>query len=139
MSSVAVLVDTSVWIPYLRRGHQPSHHPIRQLGEENRLATNWLVCAELLSGAADEADYAALARQLQALRHIDLLEDVWAHAARLRWALRRQGLNIPLVDTAIASSAIVHECELLHFDRHFDLIARHAPLKLYNAKSTKQN
>jgi len=35
------------------------------------------------------------------------------------------------MDVSIASCAIVYDCQLLHRDRHFDLIAKHAPLKIY--------
>lgn len=131
MSNARVLVDTSIWVPYLRGNPQDSAHPIRLLGEEDRLATNWLIRVELLSGAASDRDYAILADQLEQLHQVAMNDEAWSAAARLRWLLHRKGILVPVVDVAIASSAIVNDCELLAADRHFDLIAKHAPLKLY--------
>jgi predicted nucleic acid-binding protein len=131
MSNRHVLVDTSVWVPYLRGNPQDLAHPIRLLGEEDRLATNWLIRVELLSGAASDQDYAILADQLKQLHQLAMSDEAWSATARLRWLLHRKGILVPVVDVAIASSAIVADCELLAVDRHFDIIAKHAPLKIY--------
>ena len=131
MSDRLILVDTSAWITYLRSETGAEPYPLHGLGQNDFLATNSLIRVELLSGAADEGDYRVLEHQLSMLRDVALNESVWAYAARLRWTLCRKGLTIPVADIVIASSAIVQGCEMLYEDRHFDLIAKHAPLRVY--------
>ncbi len=128
-----VLVDSSAWVAFFRDEQHDPHHPLRLLAGEKRLATNWVIRLELLTGAMSEADYRSLEGQLRDLRELQLTEDVWASAARLRWILRRQGALFSVPDIVIASCAMAYDCELLHTDRHFDLIAKHAPLKIYKS------
>jgi predicted nucleic acid-binding protein len=42
--------------------------------------------------------------------------------------LRGSGVTVPLMDVLIAAVAISSGAVLVHRDRHFDLIAEHAPL-----------
>ena len=134
-----VLVDSSAWIEFfLHFQHEPTH-PLHALGEEQRLATNWVIRVEILTGVKDEVAYAQLDKELRALRQLPLTEDVWERAARLRWELRRRGVRVAVPDMVIACCAIEYECELFHLDHHFDVIAHHAPLKLYRlAKHPRQ-
>jgi predicted nucleic acid-binding protein len=133
---VFVLVDSSAWVAFFRDQPPDPRHPILQLGEEKRLATNWCIRVEVLTGARAETELAQLDRRLQALHHLTLSDEVWAQTARLRWGLRRRGLTLPTIDVAIACCAMAYDCELLHADRHFDLIARHTPLRIYKAART---
>lgn len=126
-----VLVDSSAWVAFFRDEACDPQHPLSPLAAEKRLATNWVIRLELLTGATSEEDYRSLEGQLRDLRDLQLTDEVWTSAARLRWILRRQGALFSVPDIVIASCAMVYDCELLHADRHFDLIAKHAPLKIY--------
>lgn len=42
--------------------------------------------------------------------------------AQLRLQLERNGTQIPVNDLWIAATALVHECVLVSFDRHFDRV-----------------
>lgn len=129
-----VLVDSSAWVEFfLDTGHEVVH-PLLQLGKEKRIATSALIRVEVLTGARDESNYRFLEQRLRELHELPLTEKVWQQAARLRWGLRRRGLVLPTVDIVIATCAMAHDCEVLHADRHFDLIARHAPLRIYKPK-----
>ena len=132
MSSRLVLIDSSIWVSHLSR--RPSSHSsvIGHLLESHRVATNDVIRLEVLTGALDEAHYAELADVFQGLHLLPVSGPVWQLAARLRYELRRQGHLPPVSDMLISASALVHECELLHADRHFDIIARIAPLKFYS-------
>lgn len=132
MSDKTVLVDTSAWLSVAHPLRGQALKPLlSSLQTANSVATNWLIRVELLTGARDEQDYQRLNDQLSGLHQLWLHDEVWRYAARLRFELRRNGLMVPIVDLGIASSAIVYGCELLHVDRHFDLIAKHSPLKVY--------
>ena len=127
-----VLIDSSIWIRFLRA---PAHDTIGALLEsllrQKLVATNWLIRLELLSGTVTTEAFEALDADLAALRQLPLNEPLFQAAASLRWKLHRHGTVIPVVDSLIAASAIQYDCALLHDDKHFRQIARHAPLRFY--------
>ena len=127
-----MLIDSSAWIASL--SGQPL--TIKQeisglLIPSQRAAINEIIRLEILTGARDEAHFADLKEQLLSIHLLPVTEEVWHLAERTRFALRRKGFSISVPDAIIASCAMVYGCELFHWDQHFDLIAKHAPLKLY--------
>jgi len=58
---------------------------------------------------------------------LDRQAEAWEKAARLNFILRRQGLNLPLIDVFIASSALLHGYTLVHHDRHYEMVKRAEP------------
>ncbi len=131
MSNRLVLADSSVWVAHLTGQTTAAARSIGELLEANRLATNAVVRLELLTGARDEAQYAELEDALKGLHELPLSDAIWRRAERLRFELRGRGALIPVPDVIIACCALIYDCELLHTDRHFDLIARAMPLKIY--------
>ncbi|OAT79798.1 hypothetical protein A6M21_15230 [Desulfotomaculum copahuensis] len=89
---------------------------------EDRVLLAPPVMAELLSGTVNEKEFNELKKDLAALPLLGRHEEVWDYAAGLNFNLRRRGVNIPLIDTLIASWAILHGCILVHHDHHYDLI-----------------
>lgn len=130
MSERLVLVDSSVWVNHLIGRKGKAENTAANLLREHRVATNDVIRMEILTGAIDEAQYGDLSDQWEGLHHLPMTASVWRRAERLRFDLRRRGHLVPLPDALIASSAIAYDCELLHADRHFDQIAKIAPLKI---------
>jgi predicted nucleic acid-binding protein len=100
--------------------------------EQAELATTDMVVLEVLSGARDDLEKDRLARALEACVHVP--QQPWhdaEDAASLYTACRRGG-ETPrsLIDCLIAAVAIRIGAVILHQDRDFDVIARHAPLRL---------
>ena len=138
MNEPMVLVDSSVWIHFIDRGPaDPFYAPMVALLKDTRVATNWLIRIEVLSGTLTEDIYRMRDVDLSALRQLELTEAVYQSASVLRWQLLRRGATIPVVDTLIAACAIYYGCSLLHDDQHFRLIARHAPLRLHPSAHTR--
>jgi predicted nucleic acid-binding protein len=131
MISQQVLLDSSVWITYLRPGCPPALMKCIQnhLVDQNVVCTR-LISLELLTGVKDERMYDGLRDRLSALALLEEDEAHWDIACRLGYDLRRKGITVPTVDITIAASAIRHGAKLLHQDRHFDAIARHSQLKI---------
>jgi len=139
MPDQLVLVDSSVWIRFFRaRGAEPASTLLEQLLLEKRVATNWLVRLELLSGAPSEEAYQSLDADLAALHQLPLTDAAFQAASALRWQLHRKGLVTPVVDSLIAACAIYYGCALLHDDQHFRLIARHTPLHILPLRAVKR-
>lgn len=131
MSDRLVLVDSSAWIAYLLGQPTAPARAIPALLRAHRVAVNPVIEAELLTGAKDDAQYAALEDTLGGLHLLELTHAVWRRAARLRFELRQAGTLVPLPDVVIACCALAYDCSLLHMDRHFDRIAARTPLKRY--------
>lgn len=125
-----VLVDTSAWIEVLPSRSPPSELSLQlqELRRTSLVAVNGMIRLELLSGISNEAEYDRRAQLVGALDLLPTTEDRWADAARLGSELRRRGLTVPNTDLLIAAVAMASGATVLHRDRHFDLIAQHAPL-----------
>ena len=123
MSDRLVLVDSSAWIAHLLGQPAAPARAIPALLRAHRVAVNAVIHVELLTGAKDNAQYAALEDTLGGVHWLELTPAVWRRAARLRFELRQAGALVPLPDVVIACCALAYDCPLLHMDRHFDRIA----------------
>ena len=105
-------------------------HTLIAAGEP--LATTEPVVLEVLAGARDAAQLRRLRGVV--LSHILLPLDGLAdyeEAAALYRHCRSSGVTIrALIDCLIAVVAMRSDVELLHADRDYDAIARHAPLRI---------
>jgi hypothetical protein len=84
------------------------------------------VALELLYSARGKSDYRALAHDLTGFPWLAVDERASSAALRTQAALadRSQHRGPRPIDILIAAIAEVHGATLLHYDRHFDLIAR---------------
>lgn len=114
------LADTSAW------------NRSRLVGERWELlleADDLVLCTpvvlELLYSARGPDDYATFARDLGGFRHLELDDRAERTALRTqhRLASSSQHRGPTPVDLLIAALAEVNGLPLLHYDRHFDLIA----------------
>lgn len=94
--------------------------------EENELVLCTPVRLELLYSARGGADYERFARDLARFPQLDLDARAERAGRRSQAALARQGHHRgpKPIDVLIAAIAEVNAVTLLHYDRHFDLIAR---------------
>ena len=129
MTNDLILVDTSVWIHFLRGSGIQFQERIVPLIMADKLVTTPIVVMEILRGAKSQKEYDKLSKDLAALRCFDVSAKVWEQANKLGYTLRHKGLNAPLTDTLIAAVAQENNVRLLHDDRHFELIASISPLK----------
>ena len=127
-----VLIDTSAWIHALRPTGLPgARHRVRDLLVEGRAATCEMIILELVNGTRTEGEYRELREGLEALPQFPVTAAVWRAAYRLAYTLHRKGFTIPATDYLIAAVAMTYPCRLLHYDRHFDLLARHVGLAVW--------
>jgi predicted nucleic acid-binding protein len=128
-----ILADTSAWVEFLRATGSPAHLRLRELiAGEAELVTTDVVVMELLAGAATHEEMAELRRLLLRFRLLPVegLADYEA-AADLYRRCRAGGETVrKLTDCLIAVVAVRNGATLLHRDHGFEVIARHAPLRL---------
>lgn len=115
------LADTSAW-------HRSGRVADRweTLLADGEIATCTPVLVELLHSARGPADYAALADGLSTLRNVDLDARVDAVVRRTQAGLAERGQHrgASPIDLLVAGIAEANGLTLLHYDRHFDAIAR---------------
>jgi predicted nucleic acid-binding protein len=127
-----IVVDSSVWIEYLRDTGGAASKRLDRLLDEEELAVTEVVVMEVLAGARDRGHAAQLRARLAAfpllrLRGLEGFEE----AANLYRACRDAGETIrELADCLIAIPTIEADATLLTADRDFEILARHTPLEL---------
>lgn len=127
-----MIVDTSVWIDFLRPGSNPAGDRLEEMvttGE--RIVVPETVLMELLSGPTDEVVAAQRQRMLEAfdLEPVVPMADS-VRAASLQRSCRRGGDTVRnLGDCLIAATALRLDLPVLHRDRDFEVLARHSDLR----------
>ena len=119
------LADTSAWT---NRFRDPAFDEAfaRQL-ELGGIATCAPVRMELLRTVRDAEEFAAHRGALEGLRQIAVGPREWRRAEEVFLELARLGplhhRKVPMADLLIAAAAERAEIPVLHYDRHFELIA----------------
>ena len=130
MSSEKLLVDTTVWVKFLRGLDASLKEQLGFLVLENRVFTSEIIIMEILRGAKSDKEYSMLYQDFLALPQLVIDHNVWETAWKAAYKLRRNGIYIPMADIIISASAIYHKCTLMHSDKHFNLLAKHTELKI---------
>lgn len=112
-----VLVDTSVWVSFLRAGKTAAPELAGALDDDGVVVAGPVI-AELLQGLG-ESQRVRLERTLAALPIATLDRRDWVIAGHVAAELRRRGPPCGLLDVAIATAARAHELPVLTSDRAF--------------------
>ncbi len=130
-----LLIDSSVWIDWLRGADTDAIRFVQQRQAQEELALTQMVYLEVLQGVRSDRQFNQTRRVLGAqtmLAPLDPLE-TFENAARLYRLARRAGLTIRKSgDCLIAAIALEQGALLVHNDRDFLALAQVAPeLMLY--------
>jgi predicted nucleic acid-binding protein len=119
------LADTSAWTNSHRRADV--RDGFLSLIEEGKIATCDLVKLELLYSARNHAELRARRDDLSALREVSIGSRVWRRALDVFEQLSAMGplhhRQVDVPDLLIAAAAESAEIPVLHYDRHFEVIA----------------
>lgn len=124
------LVDTSVWIEFLRKSGNPTVQArLKPLVAQGRTAlTEWIVL-ELMTGLGRNERAQSLIDRLAPLERLPFAESAWARAWDLASTLRKRGVSPSAADCYIATVALDADVPLIHCDRDFEAIRRHSALR----------
>jgi predicted nucleic acid-binding protein len=127
-----ILADTSAWVEFLRATGSDANLRLRALIEGDQLATTDVVLMEVLAGARDDGHRDRLRALLARCEFVPVTGPRdYEDAADVYRACRQAGHTVrALTDCLIASVAMRAGVSVLHADRDFDAIARHAPLEI---------
>lgn len=119
--SPAVLVDSSAWIEYFRRGRDTISDLVDGLLRNGEVAICGMVELEILQGLrAPERE--KVSELFSALTYLETRRGDYIHAGERLGDLRRQGVTIPSADALIGALCIRHNVPLLTSDKHFDYL-----------------
>jgi predicted nucleic acid-binding protein len=126
-----ILVDSSVWVDYLRGTPTAHADKLDALLGTVPLAVGDLILTEVLQGCGTDREFNDVRRLLLNLTVVPLGgQDVAIEAARNYRRLRALGVTVrKTIDTVIATRCIVDKLELLHSDRDFDPFEQHLGLR----------
>ena len=125
-----VIVDTSVWVAYLRTLAGSESQGLDGLLERGDVLMTGFVMAELLQGVRSAQQMRALASRLSRLPYEDLDQDGWISVGALAFQLRMQGQTLGLADLAIAVLALEGGHKVYTLDTDFQRVPG---LQLYEA------
>ena len=116
---MSVLVDTSVWIEYLRSGK--NSEKLDFFIDENIIVINDLILAELVPSLRVR-NQQKIIKLLNNINKLDLSID-WDQIKEFQFKCLKNGLNgIGIPDLIITQNAKQNHCTIYTFDRHFQLI-----------------
>ncbi len=128
-----ILVDTSVWIDWLRNHDNTATETLNALLDQPaQLVLCDRVVQEILQGIRDDKEVREVERHLRLFACLDTGGlDLALASAKLYRQLRKKGITIRAGnDVVIAALCIQHDIGLLHSDRDFEAIARHTALQI---------
>jgi predicted nucleic acid-binding protein len=119
------LADTSAWSWQLR--HPPLQADFARRVANGEIVTCRPVVLELLWQARDVSELAGMRDGFDTLRDLPVRRREWDRAADVMHALAERGplhhRSAKMADLLIAAAAEAADVPVLHYDRHFDLIA----------------
>lgn len=129
-----ILVDSSVWIDFIRGGEAPQAESLAHLlAEDQIVCLNSTVLTEVLRGSRSEDELTYVSGAFQGLPFLELQAPRdHIEAARLYRAARASGVTVNgLADLLIAATCIKFGASLLHRDRDLDNLASVTDLKIW--------
>jgi hypothetical protein len=116
---MSVIVDTSIWVEYLRSGN--FSEKLDFFIDENLIVINDLILAELVPFLRVR-NQKKLISLLRNIRRLDLIID-WNQIIDYQYKCLKNGMNgVGIPDLIIAQNAIQNECKIFSQDNHFFLM-----------------
>ncbi len=125
------MIDTSVWIDYLRDSNKELNDFIDGLIDADVVYTNGIIKSELLIGTKTQKEYDLTKNNLDCFNTLDLDDRIFNEVSKVGFQLKRKGITVPLSDLIIAVQCFEHQLVLIEKDRHFEKIKECLDVKLF--------
>jgi len=129
-----ILVDTSVWVDFLRGVNSRQHRILHSLIEnEEDIAVTEIILTEILQGIKEDKNYQKVKDYLLEFPiHKPNATETYLKAAQIYRDCRKKGKTVrKTVDCIIAAICMENDLTLLHKDSDFELIESYTTLKCY--------
>jgi predicted nucleic acid-binding protein len=130
-----VIVDTTVWIDYLRGSENPETRWLDRELQRQRLGLTDLILCEVLQGVREQSAFARVRADLLKFQVFETGGSALAIAAAQNYReLRQRGYTVhKTIDCLIATFCLEARHELLHRDRDFDCFEKVLGLRVVRA------
>jgi hypothetical protein len=126
MDNYQILVDSSVWIEYFKKGNIPT---LDRLIEEDLVSTNQIILTELIP-FLHHHNHDNTVEELCSLDSVPLSID-WDFIRDYQQANLKHGINsVGIPDLLVVQQVIQHKLCLFSFDKHFKLMQKHLKFEL---------
>lgn len=117
-----IIVDTTVWVDYLRGTRNPETEWLETEADRKRLGLTDLILCEVLEGVRDEQEFGLVQSELERFELFETGgEELAIAAARNYSRIREEGRTVrKTIDCLIATFCMAHGHALLHRNRDFD-------------------
>jgi predicted nucleic acid-binding protein len=121
-----VIVDTTVWVDYLRGARNPETEWLELEADRKRLGLTDLILYEVLEGVRGEQEFSQVRSELERFELFEIGgEELAIAAARNYRRIRTEGLSVQkTIDCLIATFCMANGHALLHRNRDFDAFER---------------
>ena len=126
------IVDTTVWIDYLRGAENPHTDWLDRELNRQRLGLTDLILCEILQGVVGDSTFTRVRRDLSRFEVFDTGGEALAVAAARNYrTLRSSGHTVrKTIDCLIATFCITERHSLLHRDHDFDAFEKYLGLRV---------
>jgi predicted nucleic acid-binding protein len=130
-----IVVDTSVWVDFLRDVPSPEAELLDRILPERRIVVGDLILCEVLMGVPNERQATRTEELLRDFLILPMTNDLLAsQAGRHFRTLRAKGVTVrKTIDLLIGTFCLHHGHQLLHRDRDFDAMEQHLGLRVLHA------
>ena len=130
-----VIVDTTVWIDYLRGTENAETHWLDERLQGQRLGLTDLILCEVLQGIREQSTFARVRADLMKFQIFETGGNDLAIAEAQNYReLRQRGYTVhKTIDCLIATFCLQARHELLHRDRDFDCFEKVLGLRVVQA------
>jgi predicted nucleic acid-binding protein len=117
-----IIVDTTVWVDYLRGTRNPETEWLEIEADRKRLGLTDLILCEVLQGVRNEQEFGQVRTELQRFELIETGGEGLVIAAATNFRIiRERGKTVrKTIDCLIATFCVMNGHALLHRDRDFD-------------------
>ncbi len=124
------LIDSSCWVDFYRpEGDSRIQAAVAEAIESDEAAICGMIRVEILGYIARQAEYDAVTEDFSGMHDLPLTHREFSTAVEIGRVLRGKGASVPATDLVIAAAALNNDALLLHCDRHFLTIGKHAGLR----------
>lgn len=106
------LLDSDILMDFFKKKEE-AVDLITKLVEKGNLSTSILSVTELRAGWSKEQAKFFLQRFYDLVEIKSITKEIAELAGRLRWEYKTEGVSLPTIDTIIAATAIVEDCQLV--------------------------
>jgi predicted nucleic acid-binding protein len=117
-----IVVDTSIWIDYLRGANYPKIEKLEGYLDSNRIIIGDLIITELLQGFRTKRDLKKIQELIDCLEYQDMVGKFIAEKSAINYReLKLNGFTVrKTIDVIIGTFCIENNFSLLHNDRDFE-------------------